>query len=148
MVEKSKLDEDTQGKAVDPTHYRGMIGTLMYLTASRPDLTFDRTSSLKPYAEKEWISFQQSGFANPSFTPEILKLWQMKQKNSGGGGRSRCIHDRLHGLLLNLSSWLASFDFSPSSFLSGALFQPHGERDISSSFSMHHLSSQGEVLGE
>ncbi|GJT61215.1 putative ribonuclease H-like domain-containing protein [Tanacetum coccineum] len=40
MVEKSKLDEDTQGKAVDPTHYRGMIGTLLYLTASRPDLTF------------------------------------------------------------------------------------------------------------
>ncbi|GJY39151.1 retrovirus-related pol polyprotein from transposon TNT 1-94 [Tanacetum coccineum] len=34
MVEKSKLDKDTQGKAVDPTHYRGMIGTLMYLTAN------------------------------------------------------------------------------------------------------------------
>ncbi|GKG29844.1 hypothetical protein Tco_0419742, partial [Tanacetum coccineum] len=41
MVEKSKLDEDTQGKAVDPTHYHGMIGTLMYLTANRPNLTFD-----------------------------------------------------------------------------------------------------------
>ncbi|GJV13854.1 retrovirus-related pol polyprotein from transposon TNT 1-94 [Tanacetum coccineum] len=40
MVEKSKLDEDTQGKVVDPTHYRRMIGTLMYLTASRPYLTF------------------------------------------------------------------------------------------------------------
>ncbi|GJY88839.1 retrovirus-related pol polyprotein from transposon TNT 1-94 [Tanacetum coccineum] len=40
MVEKSKLDEDTQGKVIDPTHYRRMIGTLMYLTASRPDLTF------------------------------------------------------------------------------------------------------------
>ncbi|GJT11858.1 hypothetical protein Tco_0858900 [Tanacetum coccineum] len=40
MVEKSKLDEDTQGKVVDPTHHRGMIGTLMYLTANRPDLTF------------------------------------------------------------------------------------------------------------
>ncbi|GKF08752.1 hypothetical protein Tco_0042976 [Tanacetum coccineum] len=40
MVKKSKLDEDTQGKAVDPTHYHGMVGTLMYLTASRPDLTF------------------------------------------------------------------------------------------------------------
>nr|GEX11824.1 integrase, catalytic region, zinc finger, CCHC-type, peptidase aspartic, catalytic [Tanacetum cinerariifolium] len=38
MVEKSKLDEDPQGKVVDPTHYRGMIGTLMYLIASRPDL--------------------------------------------------------------------------------------------------------------
>nr|GEX60160.1 putative reverse transcriptase domain-containing protein [Tanacetum cinerariifolium] len=40
MVKKSKLDEDPQGKAVDPTHYRGMVGTLMYLTAIRPDLTF------------------------------------------------------------------------------------------------------------
>nr|GEZ38623.1 hypothetical protein [Tanacetum cinerariifolium] len=38
MVEKSKLDEDKEGKAVDPSHYRGMIGTLFYLTASRPDL--------------------------------------------------------------------------------------------------------------
>ncbi|GJS31170.1 retrovirus-related pol polyprotein from transposon TNT 1-94 [Tanacetum coccineum] len=28
MVEKSKLDEDKDGKAVDPSHYRGMIGTL------------------------------------------------------------------------------------------------------------------------
>nr|GEV35248.1 hypothetical protein [Tanacetum cinerariifolium] len=40
MVEKSKLDEDKKGKAVDPLHYRGMIGTLLYLTASRPDLQF------------------------------------------------------------------------------------------------------------
>ncbi|GJU84609.1 retrovirus-related pol polyprotein from transposon TNT 1-94 [Tanacetum coccineum] len=38
MVRKSKLNEVTQGKAVDPTRYRGMIGTLMYLTASRCDL--------------------------------------------------------------------------------------------------------------
>ncbi|GJR46743.1 hypothetical protein Tco_1314846 [Tanacetum coccineum] len=35
-----KLDEDKEGKAVDPSHYRGMIGTLLYLTASRPDLQF------------------------------------------------------------------------------------------------------------
>ncbi|GJV99703.1 retrovirus-related pol polyprotein from transposon TNT 1-94 [Tanacetum coccineum] len=41
IVEKSKLDEDPQRKSVDPIRYRGMIGTLMYLTASRPDLVFD-----------------------------------------------------------------------------------------------------------
>nr|GEZ82444.1 hypothetical protein [Tanacetum cinerariifolium] len=41
MVEKSKLDEDPQGKAVDPIHYRGMVGTLMYLTSSRLDLVYD-----------------------------------------------------------------------------------------------------------
>ncbi|GJY94150.1 retrovirus-related pol polyprotein from transposon TNT 1-94 [Tanacetum coccineum] len=40
MVEKSKLDKDPQGKAVDPTHYRGMVGTLMYLISSRPDLVY------------------------------------------------------------------------------------------------------------
>nr|GFD48015.1 uncharacterized mitochondrial protein AtMg00810-like [Tanacetum cinerariifolium] len=40
MVEKSKLDEDKEGKAVDPSHYRGMIGTLLHLAASRPDLQF------------------------------------------------------------------------------------------------------------
>ncbi|GJX53156.1 retrovirus-related pol polyprotein from transposon TNT 1-94 [Tanacetum coccineum] len=40
MVEKSKLDEDKEGKAIDPSHYHGMIGTLLYITASRPDLQF------------------------------------------------------------------------------------------------------------
>nr|GFD02740.1 uncharacterized mitochondrial protein AtMg00810-like [Tanacetum cinerariifolium] len=40
MVEKSKMDEDREGKAVDPLHYHGMIVTLLYLTASRPDLQF------------------------------------------------------------------------------------------------------------
>nr|GEY91768.1 hypothetical protein [Tanacetum cinerariifolium] len=40
MVEKSKLDKDKEGKAVDLSHYRGMIGTLLYLAASRPDLQF------------------------------------------------------------------------------------------------------------
>ncbi|GKF48907.1 hypothetical protein Tco_0142158, partial [Tanacetum coccineum] len=40
MGEKSKLDEDQQGKAIDPTRYRRMIGTLMYPTSSRPNLQF------------------------------------------------------------------------------------------------------------
>nr|GEX26216.1 hypothetical protein [Tanacetum cinerariifolium] len=40
MVEKSKLDEHPQGKSVDPTRYCRMIGTLMYLTSSRPNLVF------------------------------------------------------------------------------------------------------------
>ncbi|GJZ49276.1 retrovirus-related pol polyprotein from transposon TNT 1-94 [Tanacetum coccineum] len=40
MVEKNKLDEDIQGTPVDATLYRGMIGSLMYLTSSRPDLIY------------------------------------------------------------------------------------------------------------
>ncbi|GJR71172.1 retrovirus-related pol polyprotein from transposon TNT 1-94 [Tanacetum coccineum] len=38
--EKSKLEKDKKRKAVDPSHYRGMIGTFFYLTASRPGLQF------------------------------------------------------------------------------------------------------------
>ncbi|GJX94447.1 retrovirus-related pol polyprotein from transposon TNT 1-94 [Tanacetum coccineum] len=38
LVEKNKLNEDLQGKQVDATLYHGMIGSLMYLTSSRPDL--------------------------------------------------------------------------------------------------------------
>ncbi|GJT17330.1 uncharacterized mitochondrial protein-like protein [Tanacetum coccineum] len=40
MVEKNKLDEDLQGTPVDATLYHGMIGSLMYLTSSRPDLIY------------------------------------------------------------------------------------------------------------
>nr|GEU96910.1 retrovirus-related Pol polyprotein from transposon TNT 1-94 [Tanacetum cinerariifolium] len=40
MVEKSKLNEDLQRKPIDATLYHGMIGSLMYLTSSRPDLIY------------------------------------------------------------------------------------------------------------
>nr|GEY12011.1 retrotransposon protein, putative, unclassified [Tanacetum cinerariifolium] len=40
MVKRSKLDEYPQGTLVDPTRYRIMVGSLMHLTASRPDLIF------------------------------------------------------------------------------------------------------------
>ncbi|KAH9685489.1 Integrase catalytic domain-containing protein [Citrus sinensis] len=35
-----KLDKDEKGKEVDIKTYRGMIGSLLYLTASRPDIIF------------------------------------------------------------------------------------------------------------
>ncbi|GJR36922.1 retrovirus-related pol polyprotein from transposon TNT 1-94 [Tanacetum coccineum] len=40
MVDRLKLDEDLKGIPVDQTRFRGMVGSLMYLTASRPDLVF------------------------------------------------------------------------------------------------------------
>ncbi|GJY43200.1 retrovirus-related pol polyprotein from transposon TNT 1-94 [Tanacetum coccineum] len=40
MVGQSKLDEDPNGTLVDPTRNQGMVGSLMYLTASLPDLVF------------------------------------------------------------------------------------------------------------
>nr|GEV90023.1 uncharacterized mitochondrial protein AtMg00810-like [Tanacetum cinerariifolium] len=40
MVGRLKLDEDLSETPVDQTHFRSMVGFLMYLTASRPDLVF------------------------------------------------------------------------------------------------------------
>ncbi|GJV38294.1 retrovirus-related pol polyprotein from transposon TNT 1-94 [Tanacetum coccineum] len=93
VVEKSKLDEDTQGKAVDPTDYRGMVSTLMYLTSSRPDLMRtnhsrvlnDLRSYIRLHIEyqladiftkalcRERIEFLIDKLGMRSFTPETLK---------------------------------------------------------------------------
>ncbi|CAN1132784.1 Retrovirus-related Pol polyprotein from transposon RE1 [Linum perenne] len=40
MATSLKLDKDEQGTAVDPKLYRGMIGSLLYLAASRPDIQY------------------------------------------------------------------------------------------------------------
>ncbi|GJS73458.1 retrovirus-related pol polyprotein from transposon TNT 1-94 [Tanacetum coccineum] len=38
MATKPKLDADLSGKLIDQKNYRSMIGSLMYLTSSRPDI--------------------------------------------------------------------------------------------------------------
>nr|GEY23451.1 retrovirus-related Pol polyprotein from transposon TNT 1-94 [Tanacetum cinerariifolium] len=40
MVDRLKLNEDPLGIPVDQTRFRSMVGSLMYLTANRPDLVF------------------------------------------------------------------------------------------------------------
>ncbi|GJU54590.1 retrovirus-related pol polyprotein from transposon TNT 1-94 [Tanacetum coccineum] len=86
MVEKSKQDDDTQGKAVDATHYRGMIGTLMYLTTSRPDLTFFNSSiALTAYADADHAGFQdtrRSTYGCMQLLGDRLVSWSSKRRNS------------------------------------------------------------------
>ena len=40
MSTSVKLGHDPTGKSVDKILYRSMIGSLLYLTASRPDIAF------------------------------------------------------------------------------------------------------------
>nr|GEX17500.1 hypothetical protein [Tanacetum cinerariifolium] len=40
MVDRLKLDEDPLGIPVDHTQFQSMVGSLLYLTANRPDLVF------------------------------------------------------------------------------------------------------------
>nr|GEW29664.1 hypothetical protein [Tanacetum cinerariifolium] len=61
MVKKPKQDEDPQGIAVDLTHYREMIGSLMYLTFSRPNLLFvDSYIALTAFADVDHAGCQDT----------------------------------------------------------------------------------------
>nr|GEW64183.1 hypothetical protein [Tanacetum cinerariifolium] len=83
MVEKSKLDEDPQGKVVDPTHYRRMIGTLMYLISSRPDL--DSCVALTTFADADHAGCQdtkKSTSGSMQMLGERLVSWSSKKQKS------------------------------------------------------------------
>ncbi|GJS74825.1 retrovirus-related pol polyprotein from transposon TNT 1-94 [Tanacetum coccineum] len=100
MVEKSKLDEDTQGKSVDPTHYRRIIGTLMYLTASRPDLTFvvcicaryqAKPTEKHLHANADYVGCQITNESSTSGSIAIIRrgqavLWMRSQLTDYGRG--------------------------------------------------------------
>nr|GEV38215.1 integrase, catalytic region, zinc finger, CCHC-type, peptidase aspartic, catalytic [Tanacetum cinerariifolium] len=84
MVEKSKLDEDPQGKAVYPTHYRGMVGTLMYLTASRPDLIL-LYACMPAYADVDHAGCQdtrRSTSGSMQLLGDKLISWSLKRQKS------------------------------------------------------------------
>ncbi|GJV94877.1 hypothetical protein Tco_1546454 [Tanacetum coccineum] len=95
MVEKSKLDEDLQGKPVDATLYHGMIGSLMYLTSSRPDHIYagtinmglwyakDTGMSLTAYADVDHAGCQdtrRSTSGSARFLGDKLVSWSSKYK--------------------------------------------------------------------
>ncbi|GKF24737.1 hypothetical protein Tco_0077059, partial [Tanacetum coccineum] len=57
IVDRLKLDEDLMGISVNQTRFRGMVGSLMYLTANRPDLTLTYdTISFESKWKMEWLN--------------------------------------------------------------------------------------------
>nr|GEV17711.1 hypothetical protein [Tanacetum cinerariifolium] len=86
IMEKSKLDEDLQGKSVDHIHYHGMVGTLMYPTASRPDLPFvDSSITLTAYTDADHAGYQdtrRSTYGSMQLLGERLVSWSSKGKKS------------------------------------------------------------------
>ncbi|GKE99478.1 hypothetical protein Tco_0022829 [Tanacetum coccineum] len=78
MVEKSKLDEDPQGKFVDPTCYRGMIGTLMYL---QPDSCI----ALTAFVDADHAGCQdtkKSASGSMQLLDDRLVSWSSKKQKS------------------------------------------------------------------
>ncbi|GJS77158.1 retrovirus-related pol polyprotein from transposon TNT 1-94 [Tanacetum coccineum] len=83
MMEKSKLDEDTEGKAVDPSHYRGMIGTLLYLTG----VWYPKDSSiaLTAFVDTDHAGCQdtcRSTSGSMPFLGDRLVSWSSKRQKS------------------------------------------------------------------
>nr|GEX03672.1 hypothetical protein [Tanacetum cinerariifolium] len=75
MVEKSKLGDDKEGKAVDLSHYRGMIGTLLYLT--------DSSIALTTFADANHAGCQdtrRSTSCSLQFLGEMLISWSSKRQ--------------------------------------------------------------------
>ncbi|GJX43008.1 retrovirus-related pol polyprotein from transposon TNT 1-94 [Tanacetum coccineum] len=84
MVEKSKLDEDKEWKAVDPSHYHGMIGTLLYLTASRPTYNLLYACVLA-FADADHVGCQdthRSTSSSMQFLGDRLVSWSSKRQKS------------------------------------------------------------------
>ncbi|GJW45671.1 retrovirus-related pol polyprotein from transposon TNT 1-94 [Tanacetum coccineum] len=101
MVEKSKLDEDKEGKVVDPSHYRGMIGTLLYLTANADhagcqDTRRSTSGSMQFLGDRlvSWSSKRQKSAAISSTEAEYIAmsgccaqiLWMRSQLTDYGLG--------------------------------------------------------------
>ncbi|GJU43706.1 retrovirus-related pol polyprotein from transposon TNT 1-94 [Tanacetum coccineum] len=89
MVEKSKLDEDKEGKVVDPSHYRGMIGILLYLTARTVNqgLWYPKDSSIAliAFADTDHAGCQDtrhSTSGSMQFLGDRLTSWSSKRQKS------------------------------------------------------------------
>ncbi|WVZ63294.1 hypothetical protein U9M48_012936 [Paspalum notatum var. saurae] len=68
MSTNTALDADEDGEAVDQKEFRGMIGSLLYLTATRPDIQFTASPRTSHRQAVKRI------FRYLKFTPE-LGLW-------------------------------------------------------------------------
>ncbi|GJS21860.1 retrovirus-related pol polyprotein from transposon TNT 1-94 [Tanacetum coccineum] len=89
MVEKSKLDEDKERKAVNPSHYHGMIGTLLYLTARtiHRGLWYPKDSSiaLTAFADADHAGCQdtrRSTSGSMQLLGDKLVSWSSKRQKS------------------------------------------------------------------
>ncbi|GJY18259.1 hypothetical protein Tco_0389750 [Tanacetum coccineum] len=86
-METERLDADLQDTPTDQTTYRRMIGGLMYLTASRPDIayaTFDFKFELIAYSDANHAGCKDDCKSTPGglqFLSEKLVSWSSKKQD-------------------------------------------------------------------
>ncbi|KAI3758488.1 hypothetical protein L6452_06052 [Arctium lappa] len=87
MAPGTKIGTDPSGKAVDVRTYRGMIGSLMYLTSSRPDIMFSTCLCARYQANPKEIHmsavkriFRKSTSGHVQFLGDKLVSWTSKKQ--------------------------------------------------------------------
>ncbi|GJV67084.1 hypothetical protein Tco_1482593 [Tanacetum coccineum] len=119
MVEKNKLDEDLQGKPVDVTLYRGMIGSLMYMTSSRPDLIYAvclcAQYQAKPIKKSRgYHDTRRSTSGSAQFLGDKLVSWSLKKQKSTAISSTKAEYIALSGCcaqILWMCSQLSDYGF-------------------------------------
>nr|GFA89634.1 hypothetical protein [Tanacetum cinerariifolium] len=85
MATKPKLDADMSGNPVDQTDYRSKIGSLMYLTSSRPYIVqVDSSFELTAFSDDDHagcIDSRKSTSRGIQFLGDKLVSWMLKKHN-------------------------------------------------------------------
>nr|GEZ13371.1 copia protein [Tanacetum cinerariifolium] len=107
MAERPKLDEDTRGKLIDLTRYRRMVGSLIYLSAGRPDIVFSILFNIQDLSTL--ISFTTS-----SKSRDMLVSWSSKKQKSTAISTTEAEYIALSGLF-NIQDLSTLISFTTSS---------------------------------
>nr|GEX10180.1 hypothetical protein [Tanacetum cinerariifolium]GEX20263.1 hypothetical protein [Tanacetum cinerariifolium] len=81
MVDKSNLDKDKEGKTIDPSHYCGMIGTLLYLTATFVDADHVGCQDTRRSTSGS-MQFMRDRFATATYQKHHIKFKMNKKSYS------------------------------------------------------------------
>nr|CAN81432.1 hypothetical protein VITISV_010697 [Vitis vinifera] len=86
MSSSIKLNKDEKGKSVNSTMYRGIIGSLLYLTASRPDIMYSGDNfELIGFSDADFVGCKverKSTSGTCHFLGHSLVSWHSMKQNS------------------------------------------------------------------